>query len=188
MGMEPAGGDFVIFRVLEAVRERVWQTLTDLEAMKHWWGPAGFTMIAGKMDLRPGGFFHGGIKSPEGYKIWGKFSYVGDRPAGAAGIHQHVFQRSRRHRPPSDHPDLADRNPGDADARRVARGQDQAERPLDAAQLHRRRTKDFRRRPCRHEGDVERHLRPARGLSRESVLIAAPKGASGKAGHGCDQT
>jgi len=75
MGMEPAGGDFVIFRVLEAVRERVWQTLTDLEAMKHWWGPAGFTMIAGKMDLRPGGFFHGGIKSPEGYKVWGKFAY-----------------------------------------------------------------------------------------------------------------
>ena len=76
MATEPAGGDFVIFRVLEAARERVWLVLTGLEAMKHWWGPAGFTMIAGKMDLRPGGFFHGGLKSPEGYKVWGKFSYV----------------------------------------------------------------------------------------------------------------
>ena len=75
MSTEPGGGDFVIFRVLEAARERVWHILTDLEAMKHWWGPAGFTMIAGKMDLRPGGFFHGGIKSPEGYKVWGKFVY-----------------------------------------------------------------------------------------------------------------
>jgi len=27
------------------------------------------------MDLRPGGSFHGGIKSPEGFKIWGKFAY-----------------------------------------------------------------------------------------------------------------
>ena len=53
MGTEPAGGDFVIFRVLDAPRERVWLVLTDLEAMKHWWGPAGFTMIAGKNGFAP---------------------------------------------------------------------------------------------------------------------------------------
>ena len=75
MGSETAAGEFVISRVLEATRERVWHTLTDIEAMKHWWGPAGFTMIAAKLDLREGGFFHGGIKSAEGYKIWGKFVY-----------------------------------------------------------------------------------------------------------------
>jgi uncharacterized protein YndB with AHSA1/START domain len=70
-----AAGDFVISRVFDAPRERLWQTLTDVEAMKHWWGPAGFTMIAAKLDLRPGGSFHGGIRSPEGYKIWGRFVY-----------------------------------------------------------------------------------------------------------------
>ena len=75
MSTEAGGRDFVIFRVLDAPRARVWHTLTDIEAMKHWWGPAGFTMIAGKLDLREGGFFHGGIKSAEGYKIWGKFVY-----------------------------------------------------------------------------------------------------------------
>jgi uncharacterized protein YndB with AHSA1/START domain len=75
MSSESKGEDFVISRVFEAPRERVWQVLTDVEAMKHWWGPAGFTMIAGKVDLRPGGTFHGGIRSPEGYKIWGKFVY-----------------------------------------------------------------------------------------------------------------
>jgi len=75
MNAEAAGKDFVIFRVFDAPRERLWHTLTDIEAMKHWWGPAGFTMIAGKLDLREGGTFHGGIKSAEGYKIWGKFVY-----------------------------------------------------------------------------------------------------------------
>jgi len=75
MGSDAAGAEFVIARVLEAPRERVWHTLTDIEAMKHWWGPAGFTMIAGTLDLRPGGTFHGGIQSAEGYKIWGKFVY-----------------------------------------------------------------------------------------------------------------
>lgn len=75
MTSDAGGGEFVISRVLDAPRERVWHTLTDVEAMKHWWGPAGFTMIAGKLDLRPGGVFHGGIRSAEGYKIWGKFVY-----------------------------------------------------------------------------------------------------------------
>jgi len=75
MSAEAADKDFVIFRVFDAPRERLWHTLTDIEAMKHWWGPAGFTMIAGKLDLREGGTFHGGIKSAEGYKIWGKFIY-----------------------------------------------------------------------------------------------------------------
>jgi uncharacterized protein YndB with AHSA1/START domain len=75
MSSGPTSAEFVISRVLEAPRERVWQTLTDVEGMRYWWGPAGFTMIAGTLDLRPGGIFHGGIMSPEGYKIWGKFVY-----------------------------------------------------------------------------------------------------------------
>ncbi len=75
MGLESKGAEFVIARVFEAPRERVWHTLTDVEAMKHWWGPAGFTIIAAKLDFREGGTFHGGIKSAEGYKMWAKFEY-----------------------------------------------------------------------------------------------------------------
>lgn len=75
MSDEPKGGDFVISHVFDAPRDRVWQTLTDLEAMKHWWPPAGFTMFTANLDLRSGGFFHGGIKSFEGYKMWGRFVY-----------------------------------------------------------------------------------------------------------------
>ncbi len=75
MNAETNGADFVISRVFDAPRDRVWQALTETERMQHWWGPTGFTVIAAKMDLRPGGVFHCGMRSLEGYKMWGKFVY-----------------------------------------------------------------------------------------------------------------
>lgn len=67
--------DFVISRVFDAPRERVWQAMTEVERMKQWWGPTGFTVFAANMDFRPGGVFHCGMRSFEGYKLWGKFIY-----------------------------------------------------------------------------------------------------------------
>lgn len=69
------GADFVISRVFEAPRERVWQALTETERLKDWWPPKTFTMIHASIDLRPGGFFHCGMSSVEGYKMWAKFTY-----------------------------------------------------------------------------------------------------------------
>ncbi len=69
------GRDFVISRVFDAPRELVWSAFTDPERMKHWWGPKGFTVIASKMDLRPGGSYHYGMKAPDGTPMWGKFVY-----------------------------------------------------------------------------------------------------------------
>ena len=46
---------FVISRVFDAPRERVWQAWTEVEQMRQWFSPKGFTRIAAKMDLRPGG-------------------------------------------------------------------------------------------------------------------------------------
>lgn len=70
-----AAKEFVISRVLDAPRERVWQALTNGERMKDWWGPTGFTVFAAKMDLRPGGVFLCGMRSFEGFKMWGKYTY-----------------------------------------------------------------------------------------------------------------
>ncbi len=67
--------DFVISRVFDAPRDLVWKSFTDAEYMKHWWGPKGFTVIASKMDLRPGGTYHYGLKAPDGSVMWGKFVY-----------------------------------------------------------------------------------------------------------------
>ena len=67
--------DFVISRVFDAPRELVWKAFTDPERMQHWWGPKGFKVIASKMDLRPGGTYHYGMKAPDGSAMWGKFVY-----------------------------------------------------------------------------------------------------------------
>lgn len=74
--MSPAAGTpFVITRVFDAPRERVWQAWTEEERLKQWWGPAGFTTHTCKVDLRPGGTFHYGMKAPDGTEVWGRFVY-----------------------------------------------------------------------------------------------------------------
>jgi uncharacterized protein YndB with AHSA1/START domain len=67
--------DFVITRTFDAPRDLVWKCFTDPERMKQWWGPKGFTVIQSKMDLRPGGTYHYGMKAPDGSAMWGKFVY-----------------------------------------------------------------------------------------------------------------
>jgi uncharacterized glyoxalase superfamily protein PhnB/uncharacterized protein YndB with AHSA1/START domain len=67
--------EFVISRVFDAPRELVWKCFTEPERMKQWWGPKGFKVIASKMDLRPGGTYHYGMKAPDGTPVWGKMVY-----------------------------------------------------------------------------------------------------------------
>jgi uncharacterized protein YndB with AHSA1/START domain len=67
--------DFVISRTFDAPRDLVWKAFTEPERMKHWWGPKGFTVIASKMDFRPGGTYHYGMRAPDGSAMWGKFVY-----------------------------------------------------------------------------------------------------------------
>jgi uncharacterized protein YndB with AHSA1/START domain len=72
--------DFVMSRVFDAPRELVWKAFTDVEHLKHWWGPKGFTVVKAQMDLRPGGIYHYAIKSPDGKTMWGKFVYRAIEP------------------------------------------------------------------------------------------------------------
>ena len=67
--------DFVIARVFDAPRDLLWQCFTDPERMQHWWGPKGFTVISSKMDLRVGGTYHYGMRTPDGAAMWGLFTY-----------------------------------------------------------------------------------------------------------------
>ena len=66
---------FVISRVFDAPRERVWQAWTEVERLKQWWGPKGFTVTHCKLDLRPGGIMHYCLRPPDGKEMWGKFVY-----------------------------------------------------------------------------------------------------------------
>ena len=70
-----AEGEFVITRVFDAPRERVWKAWTQSERLARWWGPKGFAMEIAKLDLRPGGIFHYRMRSPDGRDMWGKFVY-----------------------------------------------------------------------------------------------------------------
>ena len=68
-------GDFVITRVFDAPRERVWRAFTESECLLHGWGPKGFTTHHAEVDLRPGGLFRYGLRSPDGQDLWGRFVY-----------------------------------------------------------------------------------------------------------------
>ena len=70
-----AGKDFVLSRVFDTPRDVLWKCFTDPEHKKQWWGPKGVSVIASKMDLRPGGTYHYGMKVPNGSVMWGKFAY-----------------------------------------------------------------------------------------------------------------
>jgi len=73
--LSTASPEFVITHTAHAPRERVWRAFTDREEFMRWFGPAGFTMPACTLDLRPGGACHYDVRSPEGLDIWGKWVY-----------------------------------------------------------------------------------------------------------------
>lgn len=74
--------EFVISRDLDAPRDLVWACFTDPERMKQWWGPKGVTVMASKMDLRPGGIYLYGMKTADGTEMWGRFVYREISPKG----------------------------------------------------------------------------------------------------------
>jgi uncharacterized protein YndB with AHSA1/START domain len=71
----PTDREFIVTRVFDAPRELVFQAWTDPDRLAHWWGPKGFTTVSGTMDLRPGGVFHYGLRSPAGQVMWGKWVF-----------------------------------------------------------------------------------------------------------------
>jgi uncharacterized protein YndB with AHSA1/START domain len=70
-----ADAEFVITRVFDAPRELVWKAHSEIEHLKHWWGPKGFTLDAAKFEFRPGGIFHYQMRAPNGFIMWGRFNY-----------------------------------------------------------------------------------------------------------------
>jgi uncharacterized glyoxalase superfamily protein PhnB/uncharacterized protein YndB with AHSA1/START domain len=69
------GGAFVISRVFDAPRDLVWKAWTDPVRLRQWWGPKGVSVLSANLDLRPGGVFHYGLRTPTGDEMWGKFVY-----------------------------------------------------------------------------------------------------------------
>ena len=92
---------FVISRLVDAPREKGVEVLdragTRLGA---WFGPKGFETIAAKLDFRPGGIYHYGIRG-NGVDMWGKWTFKEIDAPAKAGVHQCLFRQGRRPRPAS---------------------------------------------------------------------------------------
>jgi len=65
--------DFVISREFDAPRALVFKVWTQPEHLKQWFSPKGFTVLAAKMDLRPGGTYLYGMRTPDGKDMWGRW-------------------------------------------------------------------------------------------------------------------
>jgi uncharacterized protein YndB with AHSA1/START domain len=58
--------EFVLTRVFDAPRERVFKAWTEPERFAQWWGPRTFTNPVCEIDLRPGGKYRVTMRSPDG--------------------------------------------------------------------------------------------------------------------------
>jgi uncharacterized protein YndB with AHSA1/START domain len=74
-GNESAGPVFIATRRFAASRDSLWKALTEPERMAQWFGPKGIPVFASQMDFRPGGFYHYGLRTPDGGAMWGLFDY-----------------------------------------------------------------------------------------------------------------
>jgi uncharacterized protein YndB with AHSA1/START domain len=67
--------EIVIVRDFAAPRALVYDAWTKEEHLKHWWGPKGFPVFFAKLDLRVGGTYLFGMRTPNGGEMWGKFVF-----------------------------------------------------------------------------------------------------------------
>ena len=70
-----ADREFVITRVFNAPRARVWSAWTDAASLAQWWGPKGCKLKVISLDFRPGGVFHYAMDYSSGAGMWGRFVY-----------------------------------------------------------------------------------------------------------------
>ncbi|WP_425147544.1 SRPBCC family protein [Deinococcus sp.] len=66
---------FTTSRTFDAPRELVWRVWTQPQHLARWMSPAGMTQLGSSLDLRPGGVFHYGLRTPDGQELWGKWVF-----------------------------------------------------------------------------------------------------------------
>ena len=71
-----AGREFIISRTFDAPRDLMWKVWTDEQRRAKWFGPKGVRIFHSKNDLRPGGMYLYGMRSPDGVEFWGRWIYL----------------------------------------------------------------------------------------------------------------
>lgn len=67
-------GQFTIFRLVDAPRERVWRAWTDPKELPAWMGPKGSKTTHADVDFRVGGSYHYALEFA-GVEMWGLATY-----------------------------------------------------------------------------------------------------------------
>lgn len=67
--------EFVIARTLDAPRPLVYSAWTDPAHLAQWMSPAGCSTLRCTLDLKPGGTYHYGLRTPDGGTMWGKWNF-----------------------------------------------------------------------------------------------------------------
>jgi uncharacterized protein YndB with AHSA1/START domain len=67
--------ELVISRLIDAPRSLVFAAWTRADHIAAWWGPQGFTTIHCEMDIRVGGSYRFGMRSPRGTEHWKRGTY-----------------------------------------------------------------------------------------------------------------
>ena len=162
--------DFVISRVFDAPRELVWKCFTEPEHMSEWWGPKGFTVVASKMDLRPGGML------PLRHEGAGRHADVGQVGVSARSCRRSGWSSSTRSRTrTAARRAIRWRRPGRWRCSRSSPSRSsRAARPSSPSAGRRSMptrggAADLRRRPRQHAPGLGRHARSARSLSGEGA-------------------
>ena len=66
----------VISRVFAASPATLFSVHTEVAHLGQWMSPAGLTVIKADLDLRPGGSYHYGMRTPDGHEMWGLWQIV----------------------------------------------------------------------------------------------------------------
>jgi uncharacterized protein YndB with AHSA1/START domain len=67
---EPGKQEIITTREFDAPRDLVFRAWTDPELIARWWGPASFTALVFRVDLREGGRYLFGMRLPDGRDFW----------------------------------------------------------------------------------------------------------------------
>jgi uncharacterized protein YndB with AHSA1/START domain len=62
-------------RTFDAPRELVFKAFAEAERLARWWGPKGCSIQVSSLDFSPGGVFHYRMSFPDGFEMWGRFTY-----------------------------------------------------------------------------------------------------------------
>ena len=67
--------EFSLTRTFDAPRPLVFKAWTQADHLSRWWGAPGSERTRIEIDLRPGGVFLYGLRTPDGANVWGRWLF-----------------------------------------------------------------------------------------------------------------